>query len=241
MIALIADVHGNLPALEAVLQEIDRLGCKEVIFLGDVAGYGCFLDPCVALLRERCSVHLLGNHDYYLVNGLACPRSKAASSCLDYQREMVTEDTLTWLRSSSPQAIWSDLHLAHGGWQDPLDEYLLSLNASYFEHLPGQYFCSAHTHVPCIAHLLGNTYCNTGSVGQPRDGDPRASFAVFSEGNFSLHRVVYDIDAMAVAMQRAGFSTYYYNHLYQGTRVGGTITPGYTVESFTEREPCISG
>lgn len=241
MIALIADVHGNLPALEAVLQEIDRLGCNEIFFLGDVAGYGCFLDPCVDLLRKRCSLHLLGNHDYYLISNLPCPRSKTASSCLDYQRERVTKDTLTWLRSSSIEASCGGLHLAHGGWKDPLDEYMLHLKSSYFENLPGQHFCSAHTHVPCIANFHEKQYCNTGSVGQPRDGDPRASFAVFAEGHYSLHRVAYDIDAMAWAMKHAGFSSYYYAHLYTGTRVGGTISPPYIIEHSTDGQSCISG
>lgn len=222
MIAIISDIHGNYAALAAVLDELDRIGVERIICLGDVAGYYCQINACCETLQARNIFSHMGNHDWYLATGEPCPRSSSANRCLDYQREVITETNLGWLATLKPQAQVDGLNIVHGGWNDPLDEYLVP-STEYFSQFPGYFFASGHTHVPCIWSGDGKTYCNPGSVGQPRDGDPRASFAIFDKLNFSLRRVEYDFKSLQQEMKNAGFEKYFYENLSIGARIGGKI------------------
>jgi len=118
------------------------------------------------------------------------------------------------------------MSFVHGGWRDPVDEYLEHVSPSYFEGLPGRWFFSGHTHVATVCACGDKVYCNPGSVGQPRDGDARAAYAVYDHGKTTLRRVAYDVDAIAREMESAGFETYYYENLYAGTRIGGGRSDG---------------
>ncbi len=113
--------------------------------------------------------------------------------------------------------------MTHGGWRDPLDEYLVPSDA-YFSDLAGGYFATGHLHVQYLWRGRDVVYCNPGSVGQPRDGDPRAAFATFDGKDFQLHRVEYDITQVEKAMLDAGFSYYYVENLAKGTRIGGKLS-----------------
>ena len=137
MIAIISDVHGNLPALTSVLAEIDRMGVGRIACLGDVAGYYCSVNECVEALRARDIVNLMGNHDYYLTSGTGSPRSTSANRCLDYQRRTITEDNLRWLAASPPRAIADGVSIVHAGWNDPIDEYLYDVPPEYFHAFEG--------------------------------------------------------------------------------------------------------
>src|SRR4051794_13012513 len=223
MMAIISDIHGNLPALDAVLRRIDVLGCDAAYSLGDVGGYYCMVNQCIGRLRDRGIVHLMGNHDLYLVAGLPCPRSRSANACLDYQRRTIDADHLEWLAASPAALTLGDLSMVHGGWVDHVDEYLYHINADYFRDRPGRFFFSGHTHVQVLAEFGPKTYCNPGSVGQPRDGDPRAAFAVFDRGRITLERVEYDVAAVATAMEGAGFAPHFYRNLYGGTKIDGSL------------------
>ena len=221
MIALISDIHGNFPALQAVLREIDRLRCETIISLGDVAGYYCMLNECIRELKARKIVNLLGNHDDYLISGKGCPRSRSASRCLAFQDNSLTAEHRQWLSGSPLSLVHGEATMVHGGWVDPLDEYLYELRPDYFAARPGRYFFSGHTHVQAFHVIGGKFYCNPGSVGQPRDGDPRAAFALWEGTEVSLRRVEYDIDWMSREMREAGFEPRYYENLLRGTRIGG--------------------
>lgn len=223
MMAILSDIHGNFPALVAVLRRIDALGCGAVYSLGDVGGYYCLINECIERLRERGIVHLMGNHDRYLVTGQPCPRSNSANTCLDYQRRIIAPDHLEWLAAAPTSLQLGNASMVHGGWEDPVDEYLYRVTADYFADRPGRFFFSGHTHVQVLAAFGPQVYCNPGSVGQPRDGDPRAAFAVFDGGQITLVRVEYDISAVAAAMQRAGFPPHFFSNLYQGTKIGGAL------------------
>jgi len=106
----------------------------------------------------------------------------------------------------------------HGGWCDPIDEYLLAPAEEYFDRVQGRFFASGHTHVQTVAGLGDATYCNPGSVGQPRDDDPTAAFATFDDSCFEIHRVEYDIGLVGRLMDEAGFNGYYYGCLKTGSR-----------------------
>src|SRR5262245_3934812 len=203
MIAIISDVHGNIAALKSVLAEIDRMGVQQVVCLGDVAGYYSEVNDCVEALRSRGIVSLMGNHDYYLTSGTGCPRSTSANRCLDYQRQTITPENLHWLAESPPRASVGGISMVHGGWNDPIDEYLYDVSAEYFATLDGTSFASGHTHVQRVWSFDAKVYCNPGSVGQPRDGDPRSAFAVWTDGAPALCRVAYDIDETSDLMKRA--------------------------------------
>ena len=223
MIGIISDIHGNHAALSAVLAELDRLGVDEIICLGDTAGYYSEINACCDALRARGIFSLLGNHDAYIARREPCPRSNSANACLDYQHKVISAANRAWLESLPERANLHGLELIHGGWNDPLDEYLEPSDA-YFAERPGRYFASGHSHVQYLWHGNGKTWCNPGSVGQPRDGDPRAAFATWDGQAFTLHRIAYDIEAAQRAMAQAGFTDYFYDNLAKGTQIGGRIS-----------------
>lgn len=154
----------------------------------------------------------MGNHDWYMVSGRGCPRSRSVNECLKYQRSIISEGNIKWLLKL-PHAIFeSNISMVHGGWDNPIDEYLIPEEA-YFQKLRGKIFLSGHTHVQRVISYDSKIYCNPGSVGQPRDGDNRAAFATFDGESFELYRVEYDILKVGELMERAGFSRYYYGCL----------------------------
>ena len=206
-----------------MLARLDALGVSRIICLGDTAGYYCQVNECCDALRERAVFSVMGNHDWYLARQQRCPRSNSANACLDYQAGVISEQNLAWLDGLALQAFEQGISLVHGGWNDPLDEYLRPSQA-YFDALPGGCFASGHTHVQYLWQGQGKVYCNPGSVGQPRDGDPRAAFATWDGEAFELHRVEYDIAQVQQAMARAGFTSYFYENLDKGTQIGGRIS-----------------
>ena len=223
MLAFIADVHGNYPALKAVIDEIHAQGCEKIFSLGDVAGYYCMINECADLLRRHNITNIMGNHDYYITHGTGCPRSTSANDCLAYQEKIILPEHLDWLRASPRQLLYEDINMVHGGWYDTLDEYMVNIPSDYFSPFEGNFFMSGHTHTQCLRTFQDKQYCNPGSVGQPRDGNPQAAYALLENGVIHLKRTPYDIDVIANKMKEAGFSEYYYENLYQGAAIGGRI------------------
>jgi predicted phosphodiesterase len=222
MIAIISDIHANNVALTAVLENIDSKGIKEIVCLGDIAGYHCEINECCDVLRSRKIFSLMGNHDSYLVKDEQCLRSRSVNRCIEYQRSIITKENLAWLESLQPSSELNGLNMVHGGWRDELEEYVVP-SFEYFANLPGKVFVSGHTHVPVIWSLGGLAYCNPGSVGQPRDGDAGASYATWDGTCFELHRVEYDVREIQKKMSDAGFEPYFYEGLSRGARLGGKI------------------
>lgn len=215
-IGIISDIHGNFEALKAVLAALDGLRVDTIYCLGDVVGYYSQPNECCTALRERQIPCLMGNHDWYVAGGGFCPRSRSVNDCLEYQRKVLTPDHVDWLRSFPVFRRVGVLQMVHGGWSDPVDEYL-EPKPEYFGRLDGSLFLSGHTHIQSLDVFGSKVYCNPGSVGQPRDGDPRAAFAVY-DGEFTLHRVGYDMERVFALMKAAGFNDYYYGCLVTGAR-----------------------
>lgn len=223
MIGIISDIHGNFSALKAVINKLEELGVNEIICLGDIVGYYSEVNECCDLLREKKIHCLLGNHDWYLVSGEGCPRSNSANQCIEYQRRIISKENFQWLSTLKPTAFLHNISMVHGGWNDPLEEYMVP-SSDYFLGIKGRFFASGHTHVPCIWKGEEKTYCNPGSVGQPRDGNPKASFAIFDGMNdFFIYRINYDIESTQRSMESAGFDSYFHENLSNGTRIGGKI------------------
>lgn len=227
-IALISDVHSNLVALEAVLADAERRGAESVWNLGDTVGYGPDPNGVVARLTEAGAVSVLGNHDAAATGiiGTEWFNSVAAEAAAWTQAHLEAEAaaSLAGLGEVAREGEWS---LAHGTLRQPLWEYLITEEAAagHFERQETPYSAVGHTHVPLLvrrgaAGIEGETpaaggsadlgegpLCvNPGSVGQPRDGDARSSYALVdtAAGTVAHHRVAYDIGETQRRMARAG-------------------------------------
>ncbi|MFW9942192.1 MAG: metallophosphoesterase family protein [Candidatus Thorarchaeota archaeon] len=223
MIAIISDIHGNYPALSAVFGDIRNFNISKIYSLGDVAGYYSMINECIELLRGNNVINILGNHDYYIIKNERCPRSNSANISLDYQRKMIEADNLMWLKQSVSYVKFDTVYMVHGGWQDNLDEYMYNIPENYLDSFKEKFFFSGHTHIQKLLTLKDKIYCNPGSVGQPRDGDWRAAYAILNEKDIKLRRVEYDVVAMVNDMKLKGFDQHFYKNLFHGTRLGGKI------------------
>ena len=190
MLAILSDIHANLPALQAVITDAKAYGCTRFISLGDVTGYGAQPGECIDALANLGAVNILGNHDSYITENGNCPRSNVISQIIDYQRSVLKAHQVQWLRESKCQLHQEDVLFVHGGPEDRRDQYLYTVSRNT---IPAgiRWLISGHTHVQVLADFGESGYCNPGSVGQPRDGDNRAAYAVLDAKKIILRRVPY--------------------------------------------------
>lgn len=229
---LIADVHSNLQALEAVMRYLDAEKVEEIWCLGDVVGYGGDPSACIAIVRERCAGTVRGNHDAAAVEpGLRDAFNPHARAAIEAQAALLDADERAWLAALPAVIDLEDVALLHGSIVDP-DGYGYVFGAGdarrELEALSARWGFYGHTHVPdawrmdpngrtervllpvapaeLALGLPGRYLVNPGAVGQPRDGDPRASCAIFDRSSALLRRaaLAYDITAAQSAIRRAG-------------------------------------
>lgn len=222
MLAILSDIHSNLAALEAVVADARKLGCVRFISLGDVAGYGAQLGECIDVLGSLHAINILGNHDSYITQNKNCPRSRVVSQIIEYQRRMLNGKQLEWMKDSVNRLQDDGILFIHGGPENPLDQYLYKITKDIIP-CGVRWLFSGHTHVQTLVDYGMSGYCNPGSVGQPRDGDNRAAYAVMDGDAIALRRIPYDIDRTANAMKAAGFEQFCYENLYAGAQIGGRI------------------
>ena len=214
---VISDVHANLPALEAVLQDagnIDAVWC-----LGDLVGYGPFPNQCVERIRSLPNlVSLLGNHDAAALGQIDVEAfNLEARLSVTWMKSELTPDALEFLNSLPEKVVVGDVTLAHGSPRNPVWEYILDVRtaAVNFRYFETQLCFIGHTHLPTVytlaeendlakvsmpgtnqgLDLAERMILNPGSVGQPRDHDPRASYAIYfpEEHVWEYHRADYDV------------------------------------------------
>jgi diadenosine tetraphosphatase ApaH/serine/threonine PP2A family protein phosphatase len=196
-IAVLSDVHANLHALEAVLRDVDAGAFDELWFLGDLVGYGPKPNECTALIRERSAICLAGNHDLVVLGKSpvdACAGDAAAAA--RWTQTVLEDSARSFLDSLEPSAAAPGVSLAHGSPRDPFWEYVLGDAAAEaaFAGTEAPLVLVGHSHVALeisngddlrgeqapagTALELGRVrrLLNPGSVGQPRDGDPRAAW-----------------------------------------------------------------
>jgi len=237
--AIISDLHANIQALSAVLDVIDRSDVDQILCLGDVVGYNADPNACVEAMRQRSIVTICGNHDA-VACGIEEPWgfNPIALSAALWTRENVTQDNLEWLRSLPDYLEFEGFMIVHGSPTDR-DSYLFSWE-DVLPHLPfmqaqGCSLCFfGHTHSPGIfssdgiyslddkaTFELGHDktfFINPGSVGQPRDGDPRAAFGILDtkQNMYTLVRVEYPIDEAAQRIVQAGLPHFLAERLFLG-------------------------
>ncbi len=203
-VGLISDLHANLPALDAVLEampEVDELLCA-----GDVIGYYPWPAECVDAMMERSVPTVMGNHDRALVQDTTFNFRGSARAGLEVADQRLEDQHRDWLRGLPDDRVCFDdrVRVVHGHPRDP-DRYTYpaDVTPSILEEEP--VLVLGHTHVQFVKELPDGLVCNPGSVGQPRDGDPRAGFAVLDLDTFEVttHRVEYDRERVKVAVHEA--------------------------------------
>ena len=224
-LAIISDVHANYFALKAVLKDIESNGIHSVICLGDMVGYGSMPNECITELRSRNIKCLLGNHDSYLIGDTNCERSNTVVDIINRHKAEVSYENKHWLSNLKSRYFFEKKLFVHGGPDDHLDQYIYSVSKELFKVLPPEIkiLICGHTHVQTLNTLGDFTFLNPGSVGQPRDGDNRASYAIFDEDEIYLKRVPYDVQAAMDDASDKGYPPQCYLNLMDGAQIGGRI------------------
>lgn len=225
-VAFISDVHANREALQAVLAQVTS---DEIYCLGDLVDYGAEPNEVIAIVKERGVKCLMGNHDFAAVTGDAARFNARAAMSAAWTRGQLTNRSLAFLRTL-PGELRPELgqrsYLTHGSPDDRLWEYV---DPATHGDLLGHYLTKlgvgaiglGHTHVPYVWEDDGKVVFNPGSVGQPRDGDWRASFAEATvEGGrlrVEVKRVEYDREAAAAKIRAAGLPGSFADRLVTGS------------------------
>ena len=226
--AFLSDVHSNHQALSAVLEHAAEQGVDRLYCLGDIVGYNAHPNECIELLRKAEVAALQGNHDWAATVGTSEGFNAYAVAGVDYARRALSAPNRAWLQSLpfELQTTLGDCKLAmyHGSPRDPLMEYVFPstrpdertalLRAAGSPNV----LVLGHTHVPMRLEHDGALLINPGSVGQPRDGDPRTSYAILdsSDRATQFHRLDYDVEAAARAVQEAGLPEFLWQRLLRG-------------------------
>lgn len=233
LIALISDIHSNLEALEAVWSEIKH--ADVILCMGDLVGYGASPNEVVEFIRKqmkkRTFLCVRGNHDNAIAFGADWGFNPYARQAVRWHQRVMTVENLEFLRELPVRQLFTDdtgrsYLLIHGSPRAPLEEYL-------FPWLPDGEFKAVlsyvrqddlllgHTHVPMLKVIGGRRIINPGSVGQPRNGDWRASYAVIDTekeplNNVEFHRVEYNVGEAARKIIEAGLPRFLADRLFEG-------------------------
>jgi predicted phosphodiesterase len=231
-VAVLSDIHSNQPALEAVLEAVAGVDVEEIWCLGDVVGYGAQPDACAELVRERCDLCLVGNHDLAVLGELDVSSfSETAAAAVEWTSGEACAGTLELLRGLAPAGSREGIGLFHASPRDPVWEYVLSTDQAEagldaqeerigligHSHV-ALFFCRSTTARPGETHGAqaaegavlgledGEWLLNPGSVGQPRDGDPRAAWLELDTDQLTVrfHRTPYDVALAAETILAAG-------------------------------------
>ena len=246
-IAVLSDIHANLVALKQTLDLIDSMQTDAVWCLGDTVGYGPHPQECVDIIRARADICLAGNHDLAVVGktDLAAFNPIAREAAL-WQRKRLTDESLSWLKSLPTRVVKHDITLAHASPRHPVWEYVDNelVAAENYDAFDTPLCLIGHSHLaiawrmhrsasdgridvegitepPGFALALDiadKWLLNPGSVGQPRDHDPRASFAILDTDAriWIWHRIEYDILSVEKAIKSAGLPDLLGRRLYLG-------------------------
>ena len=210
-LALLADVHANLPALEAVLRDVDVIGADQIWVAGDFVGYNPWPNEVLALLKERRVRAIRGNHDRAALTGDTSWFNELAAAAVRWTRIVLTPASVGYLKTLDDRVRIPSPHgtvaMYHGSPRND-DEYVMPWAADeLLMHMANAPFVIlGHTHIPMAFSSRYGILVNPGSVGQPRDRDPRAAWALLDTamGTVGQRRVSYDIAAVIKEIHKAG-------------------------------------
>ncbi|XIA64122.1 metallophosphoesterase family protein [Bradyrhizobium sp. TZ2] len=231
-LAIIADVHGNLPALQAVVAAVGDQA-DHWLCAGDITGHLPLVDEVVDILiglKARC---VLGNHDRAFLDNTPIANSSAGTRVLQLQRHYVSQASRDWL-AALPERLDFEIaglpiKMMHGGPASQLSQRVKSVTPEVREFARGRLLVLGNTHVPLTEIALEHAIVNPGSVGLPTNGDRRAQAAIFDTETRSLTsvRVDYDNEAVVSSMRNLGYDERYFNCLEAGRWIGfkGALPP----------------
>ena len=211
-ILVIADIHANWTAFKTVLRAepvFDACLC-----VGDLVDYGTQPRECINWVRGNCDAIVRGNHDHAVAQHVATRKGGGfrllAAATRPLHWDKLNPDTITWL-AQLPVTQYVELggysfHMVHATPRDPMDEYVTSEAewTSRLQNADADFILVGHTHIPMHLHAGQTQLVNPGSVGQPRDGNPQASYAIIEDGKVDLCRVSYDIEEELQILRDAG-------------------------------------
>ena len=224
-IAVVSDIHSNLEAFHSVLNKIDSMKINDVYCVGDIVGYGADPREVLKILVRKKIASVMGNHDYAASSGDVLKFNQFAADSIYKNIEMISENEIKYLgdlnKKMEVDLEGTKIYFVHGSPRDPLWEYVYEGDnlKTYLDISKSDILIMGHTHIPFVREINGKLIMNTGSVGQPRDGDPRASFLVYDsekeEGE--IIRVHYNIDAAAQKIIAANIPVFFAQRLFSGT------------------------
>lgn len=240
-VTVISDIHGNLHALEAVFRALESEGADTLWSLGDVVGYGPRPNACCERVAARASVSLAGNHDLGVLGSLDLDEfSPDAAAAALWTRSVLSPGARAYLEPLTPQATAPGTELFHASPRDPIWDYVISAEAAAdaFRLTRAEIVLVGHSHVPLAIGLepggelggglaaagsevdlgAGRWLLNPGSVGQPRDGDPRASYLLLdlATGRAQFGRVEYPIGRTQAELRQRGLPAALADRLAEG-------------------------
>jgi diadenosine tetraphosphatase ApaH/serine/threonine PP2A family protein phosphatase len=238
--AILSDVHGNLEAFQAVIQDLRRQGAEQVAFLGDVVGYGANPNECLALLRELAEWVVAGNHDCGAVGLTDIDTfNSAAHTALLWSQKQLSMENIAYLRGLPLWHQREEVTFVHASPNEPAEwNYMITFPEAEegFQALAGDLAFVGHTHQPLalakearrevqvispeeVILKEGIRYIiNVGSVGQPRDSNPQAAYGLYDDvaKRYILKRVTYDIQAAQKKIIKAGLPSFLAQRLSKG-------------------------
>jgi diadenosine tetraphosphatase ApaH/serine/threonine PP2A family protein phosphatase len=224
--AIVADIHANLAAFLAVLVDIEQRGeAEEVWCLGDIVGYGPEPHQCLEVLRQTNHICVAGNHDLAAIGEIDTYEfNPDAVAAIQWTAKQLTPRDVDYIKNLPLVIERGDFTLVHGSPREPVWEYVLSISTAQenFAYFKSKFCLISHSHVPLVfkydkagscsfsqfstntALILGEErlIINPGAVGQPRDGDPRASYAIYDSetSQIMLYRISYDVGTTQAKM-----------------------------------------
>ncbi|MFB6283884.1 MAG: metallophosphoesterase [Halobacteria archaeon] len=217
LIGLISDVHGNLPALDTVLDDMPDVGV--ILHAGDVIGYNPYPGKVIERFQEKEIKTISGNHDRALSTGSTFGFHSAAGQALEWTEKQLSEEEIEFIKSLPVKENYLDgsIVVAHGSPDNP-DKYVYPREFSPRLLDTENLLVLGHTHVQGSQEFDSGTVVNPGSVGQPRDGDPRSGYAVFDTdtGDLSLERVEYPVEEVQERIRDAKLPMSLAERLSQG-------------------------
>ena len=226
-IAFISDIHSNIHAFERVLEELEKEDVDKIYCCGDIVGYNAFPSECIRLVKEKIDGSVMGNHDYATLTGNTGWFNEYGVEGVNYARRTISEEDMDFLESLETHIYLKvdklRIYITHGSPRDEIFEYIFpdsrdELLLTLADMAKADVLVMGHTHIPMERRIKGKIFLNPGSVGQPRDGNPKASFMIFDTESREAHfkRVSYDIDKTAKAIIEKGLPRFLAQRLYLG-------------------------